>query len=171
MHRLPREVLRKRDRHRTFTRFRLGVMSPRTFQTALVHTNLYSATILWWPLSCATTSSGRKKRVTFAEGEIQSAKLCTFWETLTFNYRDIKWSMSRGIFTIAPTRILTGHELSSLAVHDVTLYTVRVRLPAEAGILSLRHRVETGSGAHPASYSMGTRGKAVGAWSWPLTSI
>jgi hypothetical protein len=31
-------------------------------------------------------------------------------------------------------------------------------------------------GAHPASYPMGTRGsfpedKAVGAWSWPLTSI
>jgi hypothetical protein len=36
--------------------------------------------------------------------------------------------------------------------------------------------VQTGSGAHPASYPMGTGssfpgGKAVGAWSWPLTSI
>jgi hypothetical protein len=35
MHRLPREVLRKRDRHRASTKFRLGVTSPRTFQTAL----------------------------------------------------------------------------------------------------------------------------------------
>jgi hypothetical protein len=39
-----------------------------------------------------------------------------------------------------------------------------------------RHRVQNGSGAHPASYPMGNRGsfpggKATGAWSWPLTSI
>jgi hypothetical protein len=40
---------------------------------------------------------------------------------------------------------------------------------------SLPHVVQTGSGAHPASYSMGTEGsflggQAAGAWSWPLTS-
>jgi len=45
-----------------------------------------------------------------------------------------------------------------------------------AGNFSLHHRVQTGSGAHPASYPMGTRGsfpggKAAGTWSWPLTSI
>jgi hypothetical protein len=44
-----------------------------------------------------------------------------------------------------------------------------------AGNFSL-HRVQNGSGAHPASYPMGTRGsfpggKAAGAWSLPLTSI
>jgi hypothetical protein len=38
------------------------------------------------------------------------------------------------------------------------------------------HRIQNLSGAHPASYSVGTRGsfpggKAAGAWSWPLTSI
>jgi hypothetical protein len=38
------------------------------------------------------------------------------------------------------------------------------------------NRVQNDSGAHPASYSVGTRGsspggKAAGAWSWPLTSI
>jgi hypothetical protein len=37
------------------------------------------------------------------------------------------------------------------------------------------HLVQTGSGAHPASYPMDTGGafpggKAAGAWSWPLTS-
>jgi hypothetical protein len=42
----------------------------------------------------------------------------------------------------------------------------RVRLPAGAGNFSLHHRVQNGSGAHPASYQMGTRvsfpgGKAV----------
>jgi len=39
-----------------------------------------------------------------------------------------------------------------------------------------RLRVQTGSGAHPASYPMGTRGsfprgKAAGAWRWSLISI
>jgi hypothetical protein len=44
-------------------------------------------------------------------------------------------------------------------------------------IILLRYRrVRTDSGAHPTSYPMGTRGsfngsKAVGGWSWPLTSI
>jgi len=41
---------------------------------------------------------------------------------------------------------------------------------------SFYHRVENGSGAHRASYTMSTRGtfpgdKAAGSWSWPLTSI
>jgi hypothetical protein len=39
------------------------------------------------------------------------------------------------------------------------------------GNFSLRHRVQTGSGAHPASYQMGTGGSFPGDWSWPLTSI
>jgi hypothetical protein len=39
----------------------------------------------------------------------------------------------------------------------------------------LHHRVQNGSGAHTASYPVGTRGsfsggKAAGVWSWPLTS-
>jgi hypothetical protein len=52
----------------------------------------------------------------------------------------------------------------------------RVRFSAGAGNFSLHHRVQNGSGAHPASYPMGSGGsfpggKAAGAWSWPLTSI
>jgi hypothetical protein len=43
----------------------------------------------------------------------------------------------------------------------------RVRFPAGAGHFSLHHRVQNGSGAHPASYAVGTRdsfpgGKAAG---------
>jgi hypothetical protein len=42
--------------------------------------------------------------------------------------------------------------------------------------LSLSHRVQSDSGAYPASYPMDTvgpfpEGKAAGAWSWPLTFI
>jgi len=33
-----------------------------------------------------------------------------------------------------------------------------VRVPAGVGNYSLHHHVQTGSGAHPASYRMGTRG-------------
>jgi hypothetical protein len=33
----------------------------------------------------------------------------------------------------------------------------RVRFPEGAGNFSLHHRVQNGSGAHPASYPMGTR--------------
>jgi hypothetical protein len=44
----------------------------------------------------------------------------------------------------------------------------RVRFPAGGGNFFLHHRFQNGSGAHPASYPMGTRGsfpggKAVGA--------
>jgi hypothetical protein len=38
----------------------------------------------------------------------------------------------------------------------------RVRFPTEAGNFPLHHRVENGSGAHPASYLMGTRGSFPG---------
>jgi hypothetical protein len=37
-----------------------------------------------------------------------------------------------------------------------------VRFPAGAGNFSLHHRVRTGSGAHPASYPMGTTGSFPG---------
>jgi hypothetical protein len=47
---------------------------------------------------------------------------------------------------------------------------------AGAGSFSLLHHIQPSSGAHPASYPMGTRGcfpggKAVRVWSWQLTSI
>jgi hypothetical protein len=49
-----------------------------------------------------------------------------------------------------------------------------VRFPTGDGNSSILHRVQTGSGAHTASYPMGNGGsflgdELVGAWSWPLT--
>jgi len=48
--------------------------------------------------------------------------------------------------------------------------------PVGAGNFTLQHHVQTGSGAHPAFYPVGSRGlfpggKAARAWSWPLTSM
>jgi hypothetical protein len=45
----------------------------------------------------------------------------------------------------------------------------KIRVPAATGNFSLHHRVQNGSGAHPASYPMCTRGffpgsKAIGSW-------
>jgi hypothetical protein len=50
----------------------------------------------------------------------------------------------------------------------------RVRFPAGAVNFSLHHRIQNGSGAHPASYPMGIGDsfagrKATVVWSWPLT--
>jgi hypothetical protein len=39
---------------------------------------------------------------------------------------------------------------------------LEVRVPAGAGIFFLHHRIQTGSGAHPSSYSLGTRGSFLG---------
>jgi len=52
----------------------------------------------------------------------------------------------------------------------------RVRVLVGAGNLSPHHRVHPVSGAHPAFYSVATRGSfgsgnAAGEWSWSLTSI
>jgi hypothetical protein len=38
----------------------------------------------------------------------------------------------------------------------------RVRFPAEAGNFAIHHHVQNGSGAHPASYPLGTRGSFPG---------
>jgi hypothetical protein len=50
------------------------------------------------------------------------------------------------------------------------------RVPEGAENFSLHHRVQTGSVVHRATYPARTRGsfprgRAAGAWSWPLTSI
>jgi hypothetical protein len=60
----------------------------------------------------------------------------------------------------SPVVIALGYELDDRGS--------RVRFPAGAGKFSLHYRVQNGSGAHPASYPMGTRGsfprgKAAGA--------
>jgi hypothetical protein len=62
--------------------------------------------------------------------------------------------------------IATGYGLEDQEVG------VRVLMGQEFSFL---HVVQTGSGAHPASYPMGNAGsyigdKTAGAWNWPLTS-
>jgi hypothetical protein len=52
--------------------------------------------------------------------------------------------------------------IAQLAHRRATGWTAGFRFPAGARDLSLLHSVNTGPGAHPASYPMGTRGGAAG---------
>jgi hypothetical protein len=55
---------------------------------------------------------------------------------------------------------------------EVSLPCSPLAIPGrDRDFFSLRHRVQTGSGAPLTSYPMGTGGKATGAPSWPLISI
>jgi hypothetical protein len=52
---------------------------------------------------------------------------------------------------------LYSHFFSNIFINGLDDRGSRVRFPAGAGNFSLHRNVQNGSGAHPASYSMGTR--------------
>jgi hypothetical protein len=60
---------------------------------------------------------------------------------------------------------------SSSASMGTRLLTVRpgFHFRQVLGLFSPRNRIQTGSGAYPPSYLMGTGGEVAGAWNWPLT--
>jgi len=57
----------------------------------------------------------------------------------------------------SPIRIVIFYDLISFHV-DYRSWTIGVRHPAGAGTFHLRHHIQIGSGAHPASYQIGTGG-------------
>jgi hypothetical protein len=70
----------------------------------------------------------------------------------------------------------TGKKNVYIELHGLDDGMIGVWIPAEVGNFSHQHHFQTGSGAHSASYPMGTGGyfpggEAAAAWSWPLTSI
>jgi hypothetical protein len=86
--------------------------------------------------------------------------------------------LSKDLWTISKLELLTFFSLPTLGrelCYGLDDRGSRVRFPVGAGNFSFHHRVQNGSGAHPASYPMGTGffpgSKAAGAWSWPITSI
>jgi hypothetical protein len=52
--------------------------------------------------------------------------------------------------------------LDQISNYQLLKVRPRVRIPAGAGNFSLQHCVQTSSGAHPASYPVGTRGSFPG---------
>jgi len=80
------------------------------------------------------------------------------------------WNASKSTATL-PVRL---HVVFFVTAANLLLYYftsgLSVRFPVGAGNFSLHHRIQNGSGSHPASHPMGTRGsfpggKAAGAWS------
>jgi hypothetical protein len=61
--------------------------------------------------------------------------------------------------------------LTSLSMLNLNIYVPRGSIPGKGKIFPLLYNFQTVSGAHPASYRMGTWGKEAVAWSWPLTTI
>jgi hypothetical protein len=75
-------------------------------------------------------------------------------------------------YTSTPTYTFIGAEIAQWYSARLRTGWSGVRVPVGAGKFSSHHRVQTGSGAHPVSYPVGTRGsfpgdKATVAWSWP----
>jgi hypothetical protein len=91
-------------------------------------------------------------------------------------YYMTKWPENHNFYTF--TCLQTG-TLSSVGIalgYGLDDRGSSVRFLGGSGNFSPHHRVQNGSGTHPASYPMGTRGsflggKAAGGWSWPLTSF
>jgi hypothetical protein len=61
-----------------------------------------------------------------------------------------------------PKKICTLFEVGIALGYGLDDRGSRVRFPVGAGNFSLHHRVQYGSGAHPASYPIGTRGSFPG---------
>jgi hypothetical protein len=76
--------------------------------------------------------------------------------------------------TLPVITVLVRSWCSSVDTAGLRAGWLGIQAPLGAGNFSPHHRVQTGSGAHPASNPIGTRGsfpggKAADAWSWPLT--
>jgi hypothetical protein len=161
------------------------------FCSATVHSD-YS---VYWSSHCALFWHGSVRRPCGGMGEV----ICNAWFVKQWfvpsrkgRRREIFWNSWRCCaISVLPHdpyyAIRTSDNLQNPKVKvkvRLSLYLTKhhamkaigVRFPAVAGNFSLHYRVQNGSGAHPASYPMGTRGsfpgsKAVGPRSWPLTSI
>jgi hypothetical protein len=88
----------------------------------------------------------------------------------------IRLSILKPLFICVTLRILhsygaTPWYLITGVSFFIILHRSEVRVPVGAGNFSLHHRVQNGSGAHPASYPMATGGSFPGPWSWPRTSV
>jgi hypothetical protein len=115
---------------------------------------------------------------------IQSTPTSVHWTNLTLpekkDYMNCPLSNSFLLFPFIPSYAVYP-KVSGLSNNEIYAYnnkhSMRSNTKGYGGKTQEwnSHRVQTGSGARPSSYPMGTKGspagKAAGAWSWPLTSI
>jgi hypothetical protein len=91
--------------------------------------------------------------------------------TLTTGHRFLEGNSKREWCTHRLYSVWSGAGIAQSWQWRATGWVAVVRFPAGAKVLSLLHSVQTGCGAHPASYPMGAGGKAAGVWNWPLIFI
>jgi hypothetical protein len=102
---------------------------------------------------------------------------CGFWvpsfaslrESLLIIWQSFKWQTVSVVYG-------TRKFITVFTKPGIEPYSEIVEPSSHPYTLFLRHRVQTGSGAHPASYKVGTGGsfpggKSVGARGWLITSI
>jgi hypothetical protein len=87
-------------------------------------------------------------------------------ETESWRYNSCIWCREKTIATVILYLILSFGGLAQWYSAGLWAGWSVVRFPAGAGNFSLHHRVQTGSGAHPASYPVGTSGSFPGV-KWP----
>jgi hypothetical protein len=96
-----------------------------------------------------------------------SNRLPANWSiTITLNHIQRTRTTSRNAPDISHTWIRT--EMATKYGESLWAGRSGDRIPVGARFFT---PVQTGPGAHPASYTMGPGGKAAGAWRWPLTPI
>jgi hypothetical protein len=162
VHHLLREVLWKRDCHHTSTSFWLGVIRR-------VHKLFKQLLLLCHPKKHSFKMTITQILVT------EGWRSCHYYVTPTTT----TWYNSHCLPLNNSGTLLPESYDSSVGIalgYGLDDRGSRVWFLVGAGNFSLHHRVQNGSGAHPASYPMGTRGsfpggKAAGAWSSSFTSI
>jgi hypothetical protein len=91
--------------------------------------------------------------------------IVTYRSIINLTVQDDDTELNRLIILLHDTRQLKKSRDSSVGIatdYGLDDRIIGVRIPVGAGNFSLRHRVQTGSGAHPVSYPMGTRGSFPG---------
>jgi hypothetical protein len=137
-----------------------GVAHAQTQLSDIFTLNTFCSVVMWRSVARVSLSL-TKLHSTKTYGGVDTE----FHAFLTSALDGDDWSASR-----------PGNEPSHFTEGGLDDRDSRVRFPAGTGNFSLHHRVQNGSGAHPASYPMNTGGsfpggKAAGTWSWPFTSI
>jgi hypothetical protein len=110
----------------------------------------------------------------FMAEQCEVTEFFTFLDFCTFQTNTIPLPIMTQTMVTIVIRMYPGSAICIATAYGLDDQGVGVWVPVGSEF-SLLHNMQTGSGAHPASYPMDTwgsfpGGKVAGVWSWPLTS-
>jgi hypothetical protein len=101
----------------------------------------------------------RRSRLVFGKYSVRISVSLPVILTVIFLVPDKLTLTIRVFFSCSYCRLPRKKRKCSVSISDqATGWRTGVRFPTGVGIFSLRHRIQTRSGTHPASYPMGTGG-------------